>query len=63
MVNLQAVGDEVRSACVEEIGTTFSKGGYVQRFWSPTSWAGALEVDGMHFFPCMKWFTSRSQES
>lgn len=53
-LNLQALGEDVRSIYVEELGTTLSRK-EMYKILVIDLMAGIIEVDWRDFFPYLKW--------
>ncbi|EOY14615.1 GA requiring 3 [Theobroma cacao] len=57
----QALGEDVQSIYVEELGTTFSRE-EIHKVLVIDMMEGAIDVDWRDFFPYLKWFPNKSFE-
>jgi len=61
MQNLQALGSNIESIYVEELGATLSRDD-IYRILVLDMMEGAIEVDWRDFFPYLRWIPNKSVE-
>jgi ent-kaurene oxidase len=59
--NLQALGNDLKSIYVEELGSTLSKDDIFKVLVTDLM-EGAIEVDWRDFFPYLRWIPNKSVE-